>query len=144
MFMLFSRLLSYVFIGLIYFFLYNFLKVMLIELSVDKTQKDAGFYLMEEDGLAHPLYKSTTVGRAKDSDIIIEDPFLSSKHALITKKRRHFTLQDLNSTNGSFVNGKKIRRPIALREKDEITLGRRKFTLMRRESLGIKNREGLR
>lgn len=117
---------------------------MWMEFSLEEHPKDIGYYLMEEDGTPHPLYKITTVGRAVDSDIVIEDPFLSSKHALITKKSRQLVLQDLNSTNGSFVNGKRIKKAVPLKERDEIALGGRKFTLLRRETVGIKNREGLR
>lgn len=144
MFAVVSRLLRFVFIGIIYYFLYNFIKIMAIELSMDQSPREVGFYLMEEDGTIHPLYKSTTIGRARDSDIVIKDPYLSSKHALITKRRRHLMIQDLNSTNGSFVNGKRVKRPMVLRERDEITLGRRNFTLMRRETVGLHTREGLR
>ena len=144
MYAFFARVLRYVFIGLIYYFLYNFLKIMVMEISLESQPRDIGYYLLEEDGATHPLYKITTVGRAGDSDIVIEDPYLSSKHALIIKKRRQLVLQDLNSTNGSFLNGKRIKKAVALKEKDEIMLGHRKFTLLRRESVGIKNREGLR
>jgi pSer/pThr/pTyr-binding forkhead associated (FHA) protein len=52
-------------------------------------------------------------------------------------------IQDLNSTNGTFVNGKKIKKPFRLKENDEVVLGDKKFTFLRRESRGIKNGSNL-
>ncbi|MCR4429698.1 MAG: FHA domain-containing protein [Tepidanaerobacteraceae bacterium] len=127
-------------IGIIYYFLYNFLKIMVVDLLMDKQHPgETGYCLLDEDGREYPLFPVNTVGRASDSDIVIEDPFLSSKHALITKRGRNMLIQDLNSTNGTFVNGKKIKKPFKLRENDEVVLGDRKFKFLRRENRGIKN-----
>ncbi|AYO31592.1 FHA domain-containing protein [Biomaibacter acetigenes] len=135
---------KFVLIGIIYYFLYNFLKVMVYDLTVDKQNPgETGFYLVADDGMEYPLFPINTIGRASDSDIVIDDPFLSSKHALITKRGRSMLIQDLNSTNGTFVNGKKIKKPFRLKENDEVVLGDKKFTFLRRESRGIKNGSNL-
>ncbi|HHW01232.1 MAG TPA: FHA domain-containing protein [Thermoanaerobacterales bacterium] len=131
---------KFVLIGIIYYFLYNFLKVMVVDLALDKQNPgETGFYLEADDGRKYPLFSVNTIGRASDSDIVIDDPFLSSKHALITKRGRGMLIQDLNSTNGTFVNGKRIKKPFRLKERDEVVLGDKKFTFLRRESHGIKN-----
>lgn len=131
---------KYVFIFIIYYFLFNFLQIMVEDLQTDPiSPQKTGFSLMDEMGNQYPLSSVNTIGRAEDSDIIINDPFISSKHALITKKGRKLILQDLHSSNGSFINGKKIKRPVVLKEKDEIILGKRKFILVRSEFLGAKN-----
>ena len=98
---------------------------------------------MEEDGIKHTLYTINTIGRAEDSDIIINDPFISSKHALISKRGRNLIIQDLHSTNGSFINGKKIRKPVKLKENDEIGLGTKKFTFLRSETVGANDKNYL-
>ncbi|WP_246110770.1 FHA domain-containing protein [Thermosediminibacter litoriperuensis] len=103
------------------------------------TSGDTGYYLRSDDGREYPLRPVTTIGRAGDSDIVINDPYLSSKHAMIFKKGRRMVIQDLKSTNGTFLNGKRIKRAVALREKDVITMGGRNFTFLRREARGLES-----
>lgn len=114
---------------------------MVADLRKDKDKpQDTGFCLLEDNGQKYPLFNINTIGRAEDSDIIINDPFISSKHALITKKGSSLVIQDLHSTNGSFLNGKKIKRPMKLKEDDEILLGTKKLTFLRSETFGAKDR----
>jgi pSer/pThr/pTyr-binding forkhead associated (FHA) protein len=142
MFELLSRALKYVFIFLIYYFLLNFLKIMVADLRNEKSQpKETGFVLADEEGKSHTLFDINTIGRAEDADIIINDPFVSSKHALIVKRGSKLFLQDLNSTNGSFLNGKRVRnKPVKLKENDEILIGKKKLTFLRGETIGARNR----
>ena len=51
-----------------------------------------------------------TIGRAKDCDIQIHDPTVSWKHAKITIQDKKWIINDLGSSNGTFVDGKQIRR----------------------------------
>jgi pSer/pThr/pTyr-binding forkhead associated (FHA) protein len=101
--------------------------------SLDET----GYCLRCEDGREFPIRRVTTIGRAKDSDIVIDDPYLSSKHAMIYRRGRRLIIQDLKSTNGTYINGRRIKKPVALKEKDVITMGSRKFTILRREDRGV-------
>src|SRR5437016_5308145 len=56
-----------------------------------------------------PITKTElTVGRKEDNDIVIDNPAVSSHHAKITLAGDTFFVEDLNSTNGVFVNEKKI------------------------------------
>jgi pSer/pThr/pTyr-binding forkhead associated (FHA) protein len=58
-----------------------------------------------------PLTKSTTtIGRLLDNDIVFHEEFLSRYHARIINDGGKYNLYDLNSTSGTFVNGKKIER----------------------------------
>lgn len=77
------------------------------------------------------------IGRAPDNEIIIEDETVSGHHALITirpmeknEKASEYILEDLNSTNKTFVNNKEIDRH-SLIEGDVIRVGstRLKFSL---------------
>jgi len=139
-FELLSRTLRYVFILLIYYFLFNFLKIMIADLRREKSQpKETGFILLDDDGNRYTLFEINTIGRAEDADIIIDDPFISSKHALIFKRGSKLLIQDLHSTNGTFLNDKKITRPLRLKENDELTLGTKKFKFLRGETVGAKD-----
>src|SRR5512142_1892850 len=59
--------------------------------------------------VAHVLKdETTTIGRMKGNTIMIDDPSVSLCHAKITRKDGLFFLKDLNSTNGTVVNGQTI------------------------------------
>ena len=64
-----------------------------------------------------------TIGRNEDNDIQINNMAVSGNHARITRDQDDYYIEDLNSTNGTFVNGEKIRKRI-LNEDDEITIGK--------------------
>lgn len=53
--------------------------------------------------------ETTTIGRMKGSTIVVDDASVSLMHAKITRKDGEFFLKDLNSTNGTLVNGQPIR-----------------------------------
>ncbi len=71
----------------------------------------------------HPLNKPTmTIGRNPSNDIVIPEQTVSSKHATITVEKGNFFIQDLGSTNGTFVNGSRVQGKI-LKSGDLIKLG---------------------
>lgn len=71
-----------------------------------------------------PLKKDTlTVGRVDDNDIKIDNMAVSGHHAKFIRENGDFVLIDLNSLNGTFVNGQKISKWI-LKDNDLITIGK--------------------
>ena len=68
------------------------------------------------------LKEKTTIGKAEDSDIVIQTDFVSRNHALLSYEDRKFILNDLQSTNHTFVNEKKISRRI-LKDDDLVKFG---------------------
>jgi pSer/pThr/pTyr-binding forkhead associated (FHA) protein len=65
-----------------------------------------------------------TLGRADENDLVLDtDEFASVKHARIEPRRDGVWLQDLESTNGTFVNGAKVTRPRKLSAGDVIRVG---------------------
>ena len=64
-----------------------------------------------------------TIGRLSDNDIHIDNMAVSGHHALIINILKDSFLEDLNSTNGTYVNGKLVKKH-ALAEGDVITIGR--------------------
>jgi hypothetical protein len=63
-----------------------------------------------------------TLGRHRNNDIVISDPKVSSFHARIDRSAEGFTLHDLKSRNGTFLNGKRIETGV-LTTGDEVRLG---------------------
>ena len=63
------------------------------------------------------------VGRDPDSDIVIDDIEVSRNHLTIIRKGNTFQVEDQNSTNGTFINGRKLEKPSEIKNGDLISLG---------------------
>lgn len=63
-----------------------------------------------------------TIGRAPDNDIFLDDPRVSRRHALIERLGTRFRLRDLNSDNGTFVNGEPVKGMVWIKPGDEIRI----------------------
>jgi CRP-like cAMP-binding protein/RsiW-degrading membrane proteinase PrsW (M82 family) len=70
-----------------------------------------------------PLTGSLTVGRGSGADLRLDDPHLSRRHARVDLLDGAPVLVDLQSTNGSYVNGQRVTEPIALWVGDRLQLG---------------------
>jgi ABC-type multidrug transport system ATPase subunit len=68
--------------------------------------------------------KSWVIGSARDCDIPVAQPTVSGHHCLLTLENGEFMLEDLRSTNGTFVNGFRIEARVKITQADSITLGR--------------------
>ncbi|MEW6227149.1 MAG: FHA domain-containing protein [Bacillota bacterium] len=69
------------------------------------------------------LGANTILGRAAESDVVIDDPYVSARHAEVTRTGAGYKLRDLGSTNGTYVNGRRIRGECVLRPGDRVRLG---------------------
>jgi hypothetical protein len=67
------------------------------------------------------------IGSHRSNDVVIDDITVSRRHAAIIQSRGRFELTDLGSTNGTFVNGARVRAPIALGRGDEIKFGSARY-----------------
>ncbi len=65
---------------------------------------------------------SVTVGRKPDNDIVIDNPIVSGYHARIVKQGELYFIEDLDSTNGTFIGGRKILKS-GLSNGDEVVIG---------------------
>jgi len=77
--------------------------------------------LIKEYNLDKP---SLTIGRKEGNDIHIDHMSVSGHHAKIEKKEDSFIVTDINSTNGTFVNGKRITAATILKPNDWINIGK--------------------
>ena len=73
-------------------------------------------------GLARPATVGTTIGRA-GCDLDLNDPDVSRRHAVIREAGEGIALEDLGSTNGTWVNGRRIEGVVTLAAGDEIRFG---------------------
>jgi FHA domain-containing protein len=64
-----------------------------------------------------------TLGRSRQCDVMVDDPNVSREHAEIRPRGGSWVLSDLNSTNGSRLNGRRLDHPEVLKPGDEVELG---------------------
>ncbi len=79
-----------------------------------------------DTGIVHVLGRHTTIGRTPDNDVQIEADYISRHHAVMLLTADGTVVEDLDSTNGVYVNGKRVSRA-ALNEGDLLTIGRSAF-----------------
>lgn len=70
-----------------------------------------------------------TIGRKKSNTIDIDNLQVSNKHARIVKHAGNYFIEDLKSTNGTFLNNEKINKE-PLRDKDIITIGKHTLVIL--------------
>jgi pSer/pThr/pTyr-binding forkhead associated (FHA) protein len=132
--LLFARI---VLIALLYLFLFAAVKTGLGMVGGKATRAAKGLAIRvtrgprEITGVSIPLAGPVVIGRSPDADIVIADDFVSSTHAKIVPDAGGFTLTDLDSTNGTLVNGQPATRPLEIAAGDVIELGRNRLEVVR-------------
>ena len=76
-----------------------------------------------EAGRRLELGGPVAIGR-QDGDLVLEDPEVSRRHAVLRREGESIVVEDLDSTNGTFVNGERIRSPIPIGPGDLVRVGR--------------------
>lgn len=94
----------------------------------DKKRSDAGVFVIVEPrqhrGASFTLSNTLTLGRVDDNDIALDDDtFMSSHHARIEVRPEGVWVVDLESTNGTFVNGQRVTGDRSLRKGDRLQVG---------------------
>jgi len=133
--------LKYGLFALLFLFLWRSMRWVVRGLNVDRTslpppspgrrdqppgQPVATSLLVQADGTkprSVRLDSSTVVGRAIDCDLRLDDTFVSQQHARIFGKSGSWYVEDLGSTNGTFVNEQKLVAPAMLTPGDRIRVG---------------------
>jgi hypothetical protein len=82
-----------------------------------------------ESGIAYDLTEGATLGRG-DVEIRLDDPFASSRHARITREGHVVVIEDLGSTNGTYLNEEPLNGPQPLHPGDRIRIGDCEFSYL--------------
>ncbi|CAN5475078.1 FHA domain-containing protein [soil metagenome] len=82
-------------------------------------------------GRSFDLDAITTLGRDVNNAIVVEDPFASADHAVLTYRGRSWYVEDLGSTNGTYLNGRPVDTVAALGFGDELGIGQVRLRLER-------------
>jgi pSer/pThr/pTyr-binding forkhead associated (FHA) protein len=122
------------FIFLLYLFLYQVVRVIVRELRTAGSEQNAASQYGSlvvvnpgqsglQPGKRFPLGPVNTIGRTMENDIPLNDNFLSSEHALLQWDGQTWLIEDLESTNGTRLNGQEVDQPTALDYGDTIQVG---------------------
>jgi hypothetical protein len=82
-------------------------------------------------GSAYDLSQGALLGRGEKADIQLEDGFASAQHARLIPQGDVMVLEDLGSTNGTYLNGEPLRGPQPLHAGDRIRIGDSEFSFER-------------
>jgi adenylate cyclase len=91
---------------------------------------------LETNGEHYTLHANWSVGRAAISTLVLDLPKVSRMHALIQVQNiGEFWLIDLGSSNGTFVNKRRVHQPVRLHDQDKIVIGGRQFIFRQPEEV---------
>ena len=86
----------------------------------------------EARGRTYEVGEEVTVGRASGCGVSLEgDTFVSQLHARLYRRDGRMWVEDLGSTNGTYVNSKRLTSPVSLRRGDRVQVGRTVLELTR-------------
>lgn len=78
-------------------------------------------------GTRYDLLPVTLIGRGVRCAVILDEPYVSSEHALLSRRDRRWWLEDLGSRNGTLLNDIDVREPTVVTNGDLITVGSTRF-----------------
>ncbi len=128
------------FLLLLYLFLYRVVRTLLRDLraAAREPMTTLGRLVIIESPAGEPptghvfaLDSITTLGRDVNNSIVVDDPFASAEHAVLTYRGSSWYVEDLGSTNGTYVNGQRVGGVVPLGYGDEVQLGQVRLRLER-------------
>lgn len=133
---IFILILRISFIGIIYLFLFQVMRVITRDLRQSPPPESAaprsryGRLVVVEPGGSHlapgtvfTLQAVTSLGRKASNTIVLDDEFASGDHTLISWREGRPWVEDAGSTNGTFLNESEVSRPTAVSEGDIVGVG---------------------
>ncbi|MDO5036801.1 MAG: FHA domain-containing protein [Tissierellia bacterium] len=134
MFGILSQVFKYIFIVIIYVFIFSIIRMIYLDIKSLAPKEEAldAAYLKVVNRLetldfkmkeTYLLTDEVTIGRAQKNTIVIQDSFVSKNHLRIFRKNDAYLLEDLNSANGTYLNGERVSQIQALSSGDRISVG---------------------
>lgn len=129
-----SQIFKYVFILIIYLFIFTIIRMIYLDIrsmqSLDVSKDEAYLKVVNRlDSLNFKMQEYyvlrgvTKLGRSSKNDIVIKDNFVSKNHLVILEEAGHYYIRDMNSANGTFLNGKTLYEETELKNGDRIGVG---------------------
>lgn len=133
-----------VFIIILYVIIYYALKIMYKDVKnggkIRRPPRTNGNYGLEiiqsgdarglKEGSIIPIRSDLSIGRKEGNSIVMADQHVSGNHAQILVRNNGLFLEDLNSTNGTYLNGNKLKGRAKLSNRDEVRIGSGVFKIL--------------
>ena len=123
-------LLRIIFLGLVYLFVWQVARAIgsHLGISVRRRRKEGTrVVIIKSDtqrGNEVEVQDVVVLGRSEEADVLLDDPYASDFHMRLVAQENGMVLHDLGSTNGTYVNGRRITAPTTLRRGDNVQVGK--------------------
>ena len=123
-------LLRIIFLGLVYLFVWQVARAIGSHLGISvRRRRREGTKLLfvkseEQQGTEIDVTDVTVLGRSPEADLVLGDPYASEFHMRLVAQESGIMLHDLGSTNGTYVNGRRVTAPTQLRRGDTVQVGK--------------------
>ena len=131
------------FLGLLYLFLFRIARALVGDLRAAAREPGAELGRLvvvaspsgePVEGTSLALDAIATIGRDVNNAVVVEDQFVSAEHAILTFRGRAWYVEDLGSTNGTFVNGSPVEGVAPIGFGDVVQIGQVRLRLERPRS----------
>jgi hypothetical protein len=123
-------LLRIIFLGLVYLFVWQVARAIgsHLGISLRRTRREGTKIVMvksdTQQGMELEVQDVSVLGRSDEADVLLNDPYASEFHMRLVAQENGMVLHDLGSTNGTYVNGRRVTAPTSLRRGDTIQVGK--------------------
>ena len=124
-------LLKFIFVAFIYLFVWQVARAIGLHVGTGETGRrrkpSTQVVIVKSEtqaGMDIVVKDAVVLGRSPETDIVLEDPYASEFHMRLVRQDDGIVLHDLGSTNGTYVNGRRVAAPIALSKGDAIQVGK--------------------
>lgn len=127
-----ANLLKLAFVGMLYLFLWQVARSIGGYLGAGRRSITSGTEAGElvvvrsdsQSGTRVLVNDSVVIGRSEEADVFLDDPYASTFHMRLTMEEGSLTLADLGTTNGTYVNGRRVTTPMPLSTGDSVQVGK--------------------
>lgn len=123
-------LLRIIFLGLVYLFVWQVARAIGSHtgISLRRRRREGTKVVVvrsdSQQGLEIEVSDVIVLGRSDEADVELNDPYASEFHMRLVAQENGLVLHDLGSTNGTYVNGRRVTAPTTLRRGDTIQVGK--------------------
>ncbi len=136
-----SMIYRYLFVVVVYVFIYMVLRLIYMDIKrADFQSEEGGVYLKlinRRNSLPYRIQEhyslsaDTTFGRDRKNSVVLKDPYVSKRHCIIFSEDGEYVLRDENSSNGTYINGQRIKEDCILRDGDRLQIGLAEFLFVK-------------
>lgn len=128
-----ANLLKVAFVGMLYLFLWQIARAIGTHLGLGRPLRarggrQAGELLVvrseTQSGMKVSVADSVVLGRSPEAEVLLDDPYASMFHMRLTMNGDTLMLADLGTTNGTYVNGRRVTTPLPLNKGDSVQVGK--------------------